>query len=81
LGTYNGNYYSSGDVSTWPQKVRLNGTDILFQGCNVVGIPSRINFNTLALETSPSDAVTITKKACGSTDQPYIDLISKSTQI
>jgi hypothetical protein len=68
------------DQSTWPSKIAINSTYLIFVGCNTVTIPFNINYNTLA--TTAGSIVTQSRKFCPSnSDQLYIDLIKKSSSV
>lgn len=67
------------DQSTWPTKVAINASNLVFIGCNTVSIPMIINYNTLAVTTGNN--IFSSKKACGNVDQPYIELIKNATSV
>jgi hypothetical protein len=79
IGVWTNDYFSSPDSNLWPPRTVFNGTNILFQGCNTVSIPLKFDSNTVT--TLPNSAVAITRKACGNSDQQFIDIIGKSTRV
>ena len=67
------------DQSTWPTRIAINASTLVFIGCNTVSIPMIINYNTLAVTTGNN--VFSSKRACGNVDQPYVDLIKSATSV
>ena len=58
----------------WPTHERFNGTNVIFQGCNQVSIPLKIDSLTNSVHClNPGGAITLTRKACGNTDQAFVD--------
>lgn len=69
--------FAGGDQSTWPSRFAINGSSLAFIGCNPVIVPMAINYATLSVGIG--NAVPLSRKpACGSKDQPYIDLIAQA---
>ena len=81
IGVWFNEYFSSADQNLWPPRTVFNGTNILFQGCNTVSIPLKIDTSLNTVTALPNSATTLTRKACGTSDQQFINIIGSSTRV